>query len=433
MVVEHAKMALPISQFKYMPMYKALVDSTLNTTGLLGHNRHATKGASDNHAYAHPFQHEHINLMHNGSLTSHHALTTETFVVDSEAICRALVDTPIEELVPKLRGAFALVWVDSKQQTLNFVRNDERPLALAYNLTRNTIYWASERDMLHWLLNREGLTTNKVSYDNIIELPIGEVWSFPLTKNSVNIADVTKTKVELAEAYSYTQYQRGGGYGTTVGKPRQGQAATTTPTKTTTNTSTPLSMAVSVVKQGLDVETAKFRHNNVTEQALVKVCRESIEKQGRACTGFRTFVANIDQKSLTELEGRIGVYVESFQPYKGNVQSDAGEVKGVMLEYPFSKVTLHAVKKTDYDQYVLNDRLVTGYFAAATLPQTLKYRHSLSAEEMAEVDINIKFGTICLLPNITDWECTQHPKAEVRALHTKESTALLSSALIVKK
>lgn len=429
MEVEHVKMALPISQFKYMPMYKMMVDNTLHTTALLGHNRHATKGAADNHAYAHPFQHGHINLMHNGSLVTHAHLTTEHFTVDSEAICKALVTTSIEELVPKLRGAFALVWTDSNEQTLNFVRNDERPLALAFNHKRNTIYWASEKDMLHWLLNREGITTNKVDYDEIVVLPIGEVWSFPMTKNSVNIKDMIKTPVELTEAYSYTQYQRGS---RTVGKPTT-TATTTTTTVVTSPTYTNMDKAT--VKEGLDVETAKYRHNTKTETALTAQAKQDIEKLGRGSTGFRTFVANVDQKSLTELESRIGIYVSSFAEYKGNTTSNLGEVKGRMIEYPYSACTLHAVSKEQYESYVNEgERLVTGYFSVATVPDDLKYRHCIDDEkDMQRFNINIKYGSICLLRTITDWSCEGSPIEAVREMYAKEVDALPLLVATAKK
>ncbi|MFW3388445.1 UNVERIFIED_CONTAM: hypothetical protein RF648_20880, partial [Kocuria sp. CPCC 205274] len=54
---------------------------------LVGHNRYATAGAI-NDRNAHPFNHEHITLVHNGTLDDQSLLPDhQKFAVDSENIC----------------------------------------------------------------------------------------------------------------------------------------------------------------------------------------------------------------------------------------------------------------------------------------------------------------------------------------------------------
>jgi hypothetical protein len=94
---------------------------------LCGHNRAATRGDVNNDN-AHPFVENHIVLMHNGTLHYHGNLTKENVKVDSHAICHALaVDTP-EVVVPKIKGAYALLWYNTETERMYAVRNDERPL-----------------------------------------------------------------------------------------------------------------------------------------------------------------------------------------------------------------------------------------------------------------------------------------------------------------
>jgi len=74
-----------------------------------------------------------------------------------------------------LDGAFSLVWHDTRNNTLNFARNDERPLCLAY--AHGIVYWASEELMLRWLLDR-----NKIHNPVFMTLPIGQHHVLDLSK-----------------------------------------------------------------------------------------------------------------------------------------------------------------------------------------------------------------------------------------------------------
>lgn len=127
----------------------------------IGHNRYATMGNKADHDNAHPFQEDHITLVHNGGV-DHWGLDLleghddPAVKVDSHMVCKTIAAHGIKKAVEEhLSGAFALVWWDSKERSLNFIRNTDRPLYLAV-LTTGTLVWASEKGMLDVLFDRGG-------------------------------------------------------------------------------------------------------------------------------------------------------------------------------------------------------------------------------------------------------------------------------------
>src|SRR3546814_3133548 len=110
-------------------------NNVYQSLAFVGHNRFATKGKV-NDLNAHPFHYGNIVGAHNGTLekSSWDALDKklgEDTDVDSQAIIKSIATFGIEETVPLLQGAWALVWFDMEAQTLNFLRKDERPLLWA--------------------------------------------------------------------------------------------------------------------------------------------------------------------------------------------------------------------------------------------------------------------------------------------------------------
>lgn len=121
---------------------------------LAGHNRYATKGGTKD-KHTHPFTHGHITLMHNGTLSSHKF--TKDFDVDSEALCYAIMEMGIDDAVAKMHGAFALCYYNHREKSLNLARNNQRPLFVATGKYVETIAWASEKELLTWVLTRNRL------------------------------------------------------------------------------------------------------------------------------------------------------------------------------------------------------------------------------------------------------------------------------------
>jgi predicted glutamine amidotransferase len=168
------------------------IASTSNTDFLLGHNRYATQGAI-NDANAHPFTYGNVTLAHNGTLTDQTNLPDhKQFTVDSENIAYAmgLAEDP-EQVISLLKGAFTLTWYNDYELKFYMVRNEERPMWIAHNKSRDVYYYASEKLMLEAILVR-----NNIEYD-IQELPVGQLKSFSFDVEGKAKCSVATRKVKL--------------------------------------------------------------------------------------------------------------------------------------------------------------------------------------------------------------------------------------------
>lgn len=115
---------------------------------MIGHNRYATQGAISVRN-AHPFQFDNVVGVHNGTVHNHRDLKEGTsFTVDSEAIYNSIDQHGPFETIPKISGAWALVWWDSTAETLNMIRNDQRPLWISVSKNGEKMFWASEPWMI---------------------------------------------------------------------------------------------------------------------------------------------------------------------------------------------------------------------------------------------------------------------------------------------
>lgn len=123
----------------------------------VGHARAKTSGVSTINN-THPFTHGHITLVHNGSAYGLYDLVDKkSFDVDSETIAYALSLHPPEKVIENLTGAFTLVWYDAKEDSLNIVRNDERPLSFKVDEKNELFLFASEQEMLELICARNGI------------------------------------------------------------------------------------------------------------------------------------------------------------------------------------------------------------------------------------------------------------------------------------
>jgi hypothetical protein len=169
------------------------------------HNRAATRGIVSEEN-AHPFKYEHVTLMHNGTLRSEYNINNKYFPVDSQAIAYYLdqENASVQELVGKVNGAYALVWTDLRDGSVNFLRNNDRPLYFAE--TADFIMWASESRFITFLNAGHGLG-------------ITEIKSFPtFTHRKVYLHSGRSIDVKLGEPreviipvyksryYNYNQY-----------------------------------------------------------------------------------------------------------------------------------------------------------------------------------------------------------------------------------
>lgn len=143
------------------PEYPSMLKQ--NNRVIIGHNRHATIGSTD-WTNAHPYVYENVIGAHNGTLHGKSVSVLPDFKelgTDSAALYSAINDSSIEEVIPQLQGAWALVWYDRRAHTLNFLRNDQRPLSYAFSANGQTLYWASDSWMLRGVLARRDITISK--------------------------------------------------------------------------------------------------------------------------------------------------------------------------------------------------------------------------------------------------------------------------------
>jgi glucosamine 6-phosphate synthetase-like amidotransferase/phosphosugar isomerase protein len=139
----------------------------------LGHNRFATQGAV-NKDNAHPYEFDNIIGAHNGTLVSMHRLPVHKgYEVDSQALLASIDKYGSEHTADKIHGAFALTWYDKRDKSLHFWRNVQRPLWICYLDGRETLFWASEKEMLEFILNR-----NNLKHEGMFELPINNEYIY---------------------------------------------------------------------------------------------------------------------------------------------------------------------------------------------------------------------------------------------------------------
>lgn len=160
----HFKRALDAADFLRMPRAQKLLESLDDVRMWVGHNRYSTVDrttVADRNA--HPFQVDHITLVHNGTLQNYFDFKQhpEGVSVDSARAATEIAAMGAEAALPKMKGAYVLVWHNALKGTFNVFRNDKKPLQWC-RLKDETTDWGgfvfgSEPDMLHWIILRNGL------------------------------------------------------------------------------------------------------------------------------------------------------------------------------------------------------------------------------------------------------------------------------------
>ena len=196
--VRVVKGAMPGSDFINTNLFDiAMKDTMAEATFCIGHNRFATKGGL-NFKSTHPFTEGDITLIHNGTLTTH--LELANVEVDSHAICHSINNIGTEETIKKLNGAYALVWHDKRNNSLNLVRNKERPLHIFE--VQGAFIICSERDMGLWIINRNNISIIK-DYALTIDM---------LMSINLETMEITHKEVETYKPWTsaYSSYSKNG-------------------------------------------------------------------------------------------------------------------------------------------------------------------------------------------------------------------------------
>jgi len=242
--VHIAKMAShPIDLFDTKSFEKAL--SGYQSKAFIGHNRAATKGKINGNN-AHPYEYGHIVGAHNGTLDQsswralNDALGYDTDV-DSMAVIACIEKLGIEETVKLMCGAWALVWYDLKENTLNFLRNKERPMWFSYSSDFEKVFWASEWPMIQAATEMAGsnsydLYSDKQDY-SFFPTEEDVLYSYDINKMAEGgykgLPEVKGKKLQGKAPAPVVSYQ--GGHNPFTRTP--GTSITTTANKTTTGSS----------------------------------------------------------------------------------------------------------------------------------------------------------------------------------------------------
>ena len=274
----------------------------------IGHNRAATRGAVNNQN-AHPFQHGHITMVHNGSLVSYHTLPDHTkFTVDSEAVAHSLMAIGDKATLKKLNGAFALVWWDDNDKRLKMARNSQRPLHLASIEGKNTVIWGSEESMLHYVAGRAGLK-------------IKDTWELPIkTIVTFNPKDKDIWGSCIQEEVEYLTYGRANGYDTN-GFPHHGE--------------------------GTDWYGSNQRSKKEREEAAAKVKKER-EKTEERFKKRDEMSAKMFKHLGIKKGDNLHFIVWDFKPYNDKYP-DMGIWEGCTMDEPYVTVYLYGMTEQAFE------------------------------------------------------------------------------------
>ncbi len=203
---------------------KEHVHDSSDTVLVAGHCRHATRGSVSS-ANAHPFNFSNLIGMHNGTLMDNigpkvpknngkkNKNGMEDTETDSESFYRYLNDHTIEEALAELKpysDAYAFVWYDKRDKTLNFLRNNKRPLWFGQT-NNNTLYWASEKEFLQFILNRNYGSGYSNNLTKLAEIPADTLISFDVTAASP-VQACTVRKIEVKHKTNYGGMGHNSGY-----------------------------------------------------------------------------------------------------------------------------------------------------------------------------------------------------------------------------
>lgn len=162
---------------------------------LLGHCRAATKGHKSV-SNAHPFIVGDIFGVHNGTITA--GLPIPEGETDSQALFETIEREGIEGL-KDVSGAYALVWWNDSEKSLNVLRNDTR--TLYFGKSAGNILAASEKTFLECVGERNTKITEIKLFEPFVH------YKFTIDKYSVAIEEIDYTKVLKK---NFTVYNYGG-------------------------------------------------------------------------------------------------------------------------------------------------------------------------------------------------------------------------------
>lgn len=153
---------LPSPEFIFTEKGSKFIAETDKVIGMFGHTRSATKGTVTAQN-AHPFEFDNVIGIHNGTI-KYKFKGSDNYETDSEALYQLINDIGLEAALDEIAyadPAYALVFIDKKMGTLNFIKNEKRPLAFTFLYGRTTLAWSSTRDALEFAIKSGSSTPSQ--------------------------------------------------------------------------------------------------------------------------------------------------------------------------------------------------------------------------------------------------------------------------------
>ncbi len=148
--------------FELFPSRKYTTAMKRPNRAIIGHNRFATSGGISK-ATAHPFDFDTLVGVHNGTLRNKWNLDdAKDFSVDSENLYHHIEKNSLKHALSVVEGAYALVWWDKINESLNLLRNKERPMYMVASEDNKTVFFASESWMLAIAANRADIKIQEI-------------------------------------------------------------------------------------------------------------------------------------------------------------------------------------------------------------------------------------------------------------------------------
>lgn len=158
---------------------------------ILGHTRWPTKGGAEDFANVHPHFMTNITGVHNGTLDKVDGTHVKNSESDSVLFYKHADSEGFKTALSRTQGAYCFVFIDHATKTLNFIRNNQRPLFIGRHLwgtESQSLIWASEREMIVFAMSR----ANLMGKLEIEELPTNELWSISYDMKKGAEFEVTK-------------------------------------------------------------------------------------------------------------------------------------------------------------------------------------------------------------------------------------------------
>jgi hypothetical protein len=172
---------------------------------LLGHCRAKTIGDTTRRN-AHPFMFDTLMGTHNGTLdfqTRQTLVGKDKFGTDSEALFYEIKTFGLQETLKKLhrpgkymcKDAYALVWYNLENNTLNFLRNQERPLYYCFDKEKKLLFWSSEFG--HLLAVTNDTIKHEDAYIYEVQKDLHYSWVIPPQGQAFGKAHVVKSEAGI--------------------------------------------------------------------------------------------------------------------------------------------------------------------------------------------------------------------------------------------